>query len=72
MERMFPEPREFVKVDTFVVKDKTAPYNRYYNFTTGNWGGLLIASRLPKEEMNTKQIPENGEVLNYDDVIKGK
>lgn len=69
MDRMFSEPKEFVKVEVYVVKDTKAPYNRYFNFETGKWGGLLAASRLPKEEMDKQQIPENGEVLNYDVVI---
>ena len=73
MERMFPEPREFVKVDKFVIKDSKAPYDRYWNKDTNKWGGLIPATRFTKEEVDTLQaFPENGEVKNFDDVIKGK
>lgn len=67
---MFPRPKEFVKVDKFVVKDSKGFYNRYWNFDNNKWGGLLQASMLTKEEVEAKQLPENGVVLNYDTVIK--
>ena len=70
MERMFPQPKEFVKVDKFVVKDSKGYYNRYWNFDNNKWGGLLQASMMTKEEVEAKQLPENGVVLNYDTVIK--
>lgn len=69
-ERMFPQPKEFVKVTKFVVKDSKGYYDRYWNFDTNKWGGLLQASMLPKEEVEAKQLPENGVVINYDNVIK--
>ena len=70
MERMFPQPKEFVKVDKFVVKDSKGYYNRYWNFDNNKWGGLLQASMMTKEEVEAKQLPENGVVLNYDTVSK--
>lgn len=72
MERMFPQPKEFIKVDKFVIKDSKAPYDRYWNKDTNKWGGLIPATRFTKEEVDGYTIPENGEVKNFDDVIKGK
>lgn len=70
MDRMFPQPVNFVKVDTFVIKDTKCPYDRYWNFDEGKWTGLLLASRLTKEEMSTKQnMPENGVMLKRDEVL---
>lgn len=70
MERMFPEPKEFVKVDKFVVKDSNGYYDRYWNKDEGKWGGLLKATLFTKEEVNNSPLPENGVVVNYDNVIK--
>ena len=73
MERMFPESIEFVKVNQFVIKDTKSPYDRYWNKDKGKWVGLIPATRFTKEEVDTLQaFPENGEVKNFDDVIKGK
>lgn len=69
-ERMFPEPKEFVKVDKFVVKDSKGFYDRYWNFDKNKWSGLLEASMLTKEELDTKPIPENGEILDFE-VVSG-
>ena len=71
MDRMFPEPKPFVKVDKFVFKDSKAPYDRYWNKDTDRWTGLLNASKFTKEEVEEFiQLPENSIVLNYDDVLK--
>lgn len=70
MERMFPQPVEFVKVDKFVIKDSKAPYDRYWNTNTNKWGGLIPATRFTKEEINNlSQLPENGQVLDIEEVI---
>lgn len=70
MERMFPEPVEFVKVDKFVVKDMKAPYHRYWNTDKGKWTGLLEATRFTKEEADALTLPENGGVVKYEDLFK--
>ena len=70
MEKMFPEPKEFIKVEKFVVKDSKGFYDRYWNFDKNKWCGLLEASMLTKEEASSKTLPENGVVLKYDTVIK--
>lgn len=69
MERMFPQPKEFVKVDKFVIKDSKAPYDRYWNTDTNKWGGLIPATRFTKEEIDKFSIPENGKALNIEEVI---
>jgi len=69
-ERMFPEPKEFVKVDKFVVKDSKGFYDRYWNFDTNKWTGLLEASMLTKEEVEGKTLPENGVVTDYE-IVSG-
>jgi len=69
-ERMFPQPKEFVKVDKFVVKDSKGFYDRYWNVADNKWTGLLGASMLTKEEADALTLPENGVVVNYDKVIK--
>ena len=70
MERMFPQPQEFVNVDQFVIKDSKAPYDRYWNKDTDKWSGLILATRFTKEEINSFiQLPENGEVKNFNEVI---
>lgn len=70
MERMFPEPKEFVKVDKFVVKDSKGYYNRYWSKDEGKWVGLLKATMFTKDEANAFTLPENGVVVNYDAVLK--
>lgn len=70
MEKMFPEPKEFVKVDKFVVKDSKGFYDRYWNFDTNKWGGLLEATMLTKDEADAKTLPENGVVLDFE-VVSG-
>jgi len=68
MEKMFPEQKEFVKVEKFVVKDSKGFYDRYWNFESGKWTGLLEATMMTKEEVDSKTLPENGIVMNYEDV----
>ena len=72
MERMFPEPVEFVKVDKFVIKDSKGFYDRYWNKDLGKWTGLIQATRFTKEEVDNFAKPENGEVIKYDDLLKVK
>ena len=67
---MFPEPKEFVKVNKFVVKDSKGYYNRYWNFDKNKWVGLLEATMMTKEDANAKSLPENGVVVNYDTLLK--
>ena len=71
-ERMFPQPKEFVKVDKFVIKDSKGFYDRYWNVEKTKWTGLLEATMFTKEEINAHTLPENGEVINYDDLVKIK
>ena len=70
MDRMFPEPKEFIKVDSFVVKDMKAPYHRYWNTEKNKWTGLLDATKFTKEQADALTLPDNSVVLNYDDVLK--
>lgn len=70
MERMFPQPKEFVKVDKFVVKDSKGFYNRYWSKDEGKWVGLLKATRFTKDEADAFALPENGVVVNFDAVLK--
>jgi len=70
MERMFPQPKEFVKVNKYVIKDSKAPYDRYWNKDLDKWVGLLKATRFTKEEAYAYvSILENGEVINFDEAI---
>jgi len=69
MERMFPEPVEFVKVDLFVVKDSKAPYDRYWSVEKNKWTGLLASSKFTKEDADKLTLPTNGVVTSYDKVI---
>ena len=73
MERMFPEPVEFIKVDKFVIKDSKGFYDRYWNKDLNKWTGLIQATHYTKEEIDSLNVlPENGEVVNYDDLLKVK
>ena len=72
MERMFPEPVEFVKVDKFVIKDSKGFYDRYWNKDENKWSGLIKATHFTKEEIDQFTLPENGEIVNYDDLLKVK
>lgn len=71
MERMFPETKEFVKVEKFVVKDSKGHYDRYWNEDEGKWVGLIKATRYTKEEVDASPIPENGVVMNIEKAILG-
>lgn len=68
---MFPESEEFVKVDKFVIKHKTRPWDSFWNKDTQTWGGLIQATRFTEEELKLGAItePEVMEVLNFDTVI---
>jgi len=72
MEREFPEPKEFIKVDKFVIKDSKGFYDRYWSKDENKWVGLIKATHFTKEEANNFTLPENGEVVNYDDLLKVK
>jgi len=73
MERMFPEPVEFVKVDKFVIKDSKGFYDRYWSKDENKWVGLIKATHYTKEEIDSLSVmPTNGEVVNYDDLLKVK
>lgn len=67
-ERMFPQPKEFVHVDKFVVKDSKGFYDRYWNFESGKWTGLLEATMMTKEEVERKTLPENGVVMDFEEI----
>ena len=69
---MFPEPKEFVKVDKFVIKDSKGYYDRYWSKDEGKWVGLIKATRYTKEEADTSPIPENGVVMNLEKVMLQK
>ena len=71
-ERMFPEPVKFVKVDKFVIKDSKGFYDRYWNKDLNKWTGLIQATHFTKEEADNFTKPKNGEVVNYDDLLKVK
>lgn len=71
-ERMFPEPKEFIKVDKFVIKDSKGFYDRYWNNDLNKWTGLIQATRFTKEEADNFTKPENGELVNYNDLLKVK
>lgn len=66
---MFPEAVEFVKVDKFVIKHKTRPWDSYWNIEKLKWGGLIEASRLTEEELKTVELREEMVAINYDEVI---
>ena len=68
-ERMFPQPKEFVKVDKFVIKDSKGFYDRYWNVEKAKWTGLLEATMMTKEEVDACTLPENGEVIKYEDLV---
>lgn len=70
MERMFPQPKEFVKVDKFVIKDSKGFYDRYWSKDENKWVGLIKATHFTKEEAEGfTNLPENGTIINYDEVI---
>ena len=70
MENMFPQPKEFVKVEKFVVKDSKGYYDRYWSKDEGKWVGLIKATQFTKEEADAFTLPENGVVMDLE-VITG-
>ena len=65
MERMFPEPKEFVEVTTYVIKDAKGPYDRYVNTKSNKYSGLLAATRFTKEELEKITLKENEIAIEY-------
>lgn len=66
---MFPEAVEFVKVDKFVIKHNTRPWDSYWNVEQQKWSGLLNASRLTSDELKTIKLDECMSVINFDEVV---
>ena len=69
MERMFPEPKEFIKIPTWVIKDNASPYDRYVCINKEKYTGLLEATKFTKEELEKRSLKENEVAIEYDKLI---